>query len=64
MPDLFPVHKVPAMEKRNSGEVFERTGHEIIVAASPADAGVGMKTSDNRILVSLCTAGYAGEKKE
>ena len=47
------MDKVLAMEQGDTGKVLERTVHQIIVISSLADTGVGMKTRDDRILVSL-----------
>ena len=51
MPDLSPMGQVPAVEQRHAGEIFEAAGGKIVVAPHAADAGVGMETGDDGVLV-------------
>ena len=48
---LSPVHKVVALEKRNSGEVLERAAYHMIFALGIANAWVGIKAFYNRVCV-------------
>ena len=52
MTNLLPVDQIAAVKDRHTGEVFERTGDEVVVPANPADAGVGMESGDDWVCES------------
>ncbi len=49
--DLGPVHQVAAAEHRQAGEIGEGGGDEIIVAAHPRQAGIGIEPGQHRIAI-------------
>jgi hypothetical protein len=43
MAELTPVDQVPAVKQWDAGKVLEGAVDQVIVAAHPADAGVGIE---------------------
>jgi hypothetical protein len=39
------------MENGNTWKIFERAVYEIIIVAHPANAGIGEKSGNNRIMI-------------
>ena len=49
--DLLPVDQVSAVEHRDAREVFERTGHKVILLPHPNHARIGIETGDHGVAV-------------
>ena len=48
---LPPVYKVLTVKDRYTREIFKRTGHQVIITAYPANAGIRMETGNYRICI-------------
>ena len=62
---LFPVHKILAVIKRNSGEILETARHQIVIVPDAANARIGIESFYYRIGISeiiLCKAHCNGHK--
>src|SRR6185503_17769083 len=53
MANLRPVREIVAVKERHPGEVFEARANEVVVAAHPAHARIGMETGHDWVSVSL-----------
>ena len=49
--DLFPMDQVIAVKQGNAGKKLKGAGHKIIIVSHPADAGIGIKPGNNRIII-------------
>ena len=56
VPDLLPVDQVAAVEDRDAGEIFEGAGDEVKIPSNAANAGVGVKAGEDRVVISHITA--------
>ena len=59
--DQLPVHEVRALVDRNAGKVRERGIDEVVLVADARDAGVGVVTRENRVVVAAGRQGL-GER--
>jgi hypothetical protein len=50
------MNKIIALKNRYTREVFEAAGYQIIIIPHFTNAGIGMKSRNNRILVTLSKA--------
>ena len=52
MTNLTPVDQVVALKQRHAWEILKGRGDQIILPVGLANAGVGIKAGDDRILIT------------